>query len=118
MFRAHAVTENSGRAELSDQIDAVRVDGLASIAVSRAEIFIAPGRDARMQLAMPRLEERPVQKRRGRHGVQFPSKTGLVLPANPRYARRKSSVCMHRACACASASIAVSRARFPSCCRM
>jgi hypothetical protein len=42
------VTQNPGRTELSDQIDAVRIDQIAGFTVRRRKILAAPGRDARV----------------------------------------------------------------------
>src|SRR5690606_38649451 len=64
--------------------------------------------DLGRERAVALIEEGPGEKGAIGHGAQLPSNAGGRFSTNARYARRKSSVCMHRAWACASASIAAS----------
>src|SRR5580704_12285405 len=68
------------------------------------------GRNLRGEAAMTLLEEGQAQESLIASGIahQLPSKTGFSFLAKARKARRKSSVCMHSACATASASMAAS----------
>ena len=58
VIRMHAVAQNPGRTEFSDEIDAMRVGRSAIHAGRRVEILTAPVDDARMKLTVQRLEKR------------------------------------------------------------
>jgi hypothetical protein len=102
--RANAVTRQTGRAEIGDESVACCVHLCASAGMRVArQVRGSPLTGTRRERAMHVVEERPIEMIRSH---QSPSKTGLRRATNASYARRKSPVCMHIACACASASIA------------
>src|SRR5690606_8440520 len=102
----HRMAQQAGLGQTCDQRAAGGADlgVLAQIGKRARGEMLDLGRERAVAL----VEEGPREEGAIGHGAQLPSNAGGRFSTNARYARRKSSVCMHRAWACASASIAAS----------